>query len=128
VTTQDPPSAAELVDAVREFLERDVMELDVLPGRVAFHTRVAVNALGIVVRELRDGPALAAAEHDRLVRLLGHDGTLDDLTTELAAGIRDGSLDGRRAEVVAHLRESVRAKLAVAHPGYGESPAREPGG
>jgi hypothetical protein len=120
MTMQDPPSAAELVDAVREFLERDVMALEVLPGRVAFHTRVAVNALGMVARELRDGPALDAAEHDRLVRLLGHEGTLDDLTAELATGIRDGSLDGRRAEVVDHLRASVQAKLAVAHPGYAE--------
>jgi hypothetical protein len=128
VTTQDPPSAAELVDAVREFLERDVMELDVLPGRVAFHTRVAVNALGIVARELRDGPALDAAEHDRLVRFLGHDGTLDDLTAELATGIRDGSLDGRRAEVVAHVRASVQAKLAVARPGYAEPEPPESGG
>jgi hypothetical protein len=125
VTHQDPPSAAELVDAVREFLERDVMELDVLPGRVAFHTRVAVNALGMVARELRDGPALDAAEHDRLVRLLGHDGTLDDLTAELATGIRDGSLDRRRTEVVAHLRASVQAKLVVAHPGYAETKSPE---
>ncbi len=39
--TQDRPSTAELVAAVREFLERDVMPAT--EGRVQFHTRVAVN-------------------------------------------------------------------------------------
>ena len=42
--TQDRPTAAELVTAVREFLERDVMAAT--EGRVQFHTRVAVNVLG----------------------------------------------------------------------------------
>ena len=121
MTVQDRPTTAELVDAAREFLERDVMSLDALPGRVAFHVRVAVNALGIVGRELRDGPDLDEAERARLVNLLGHGGALDDLIAEFAARIRDGSLDDRRPEVVRHLRDSVRAKLDVAHPGYGES-------
>ena len=48
--TQDRPTAAELVAAVREFLERDVMAAT--EGRVQFHTRVAVNVLGMVEREL----------------------------------------------------------------------------
>ena len=70
--TQDRPTAAELVTAVREFLERDVMT--VTEGRVQFHTRVAINALGMVERELVDGPALAEAERDRAEALLGHSG------------------------------------------------------
>ncbi len=41
---QDRPTAAELVQAVREFLERDVMPAT--EARVQFHTRVSVNALG----------------------------------------------------------------------------------
>ena len=87
---QDRPTAVELLEAIREFLEQDVMPA--VDGRVQFHTRVAVNALGMLERELRLGPELAAAECARLGALLGHDAGLDTLTAELASRIRDGSL------------------------------------
>ena len=74
---------------MREYLERDVMPAT--EGRVAFHARVAVNVLGMVERELTLGPAQAEAEHGRLVALLGHDGTIRELTEELATGIRAGT-------------------------------------
>jgi hypothetical protein len=113
---QDRPTAAELAEAVREFLEQDVTAT--VDGRVRFHTRVAINALGILERELRLGPELDAAERARLAGLLGHDADLWALTSELARRVRDGSLDDRRDEVIAAVRESVRAKLLVANPGY----------
>jgi hypothetical protein len=113
---QDRPTAVELLEAIREFLEHDVMPAS--EGRVQFHTRVAVNALGMLARELRVGPELDAAERDRLGVLLGHDADLPTLTAELAGRIRDGSLDDRRAEVVSAVRESVRAKLLVSNPDY----------
>ena len=74
---QDRPTAVELLEAIREFLEQDVMPA--VEGRVQFHTRVAVNALGMLERELRLGPELAAAERARLGALLGHDADLDAL-------------------------------------------------
>ncbi len=113
---QDRPTAAELLEAVREFLERDVMPA--VDGRVAFHTRVAVNALGMLEREATLGPALDAEERDRLAALLGHSGSVAELRAELAGAIRSGTLDDRRDEVVDGLRASVRATLAVANPGY----------
>ena len=106
----DVPTAIELVEAVREFLEKDVMA--VTEGRVQFHTRVAVNVLGMVARELELGPAQAAAHRAALQRL----GVADEAA--LAAAIRAGTLDDRRAEVLDMLRETVRAKLEVSNPGY----------
>ncbi|MBV9254546.1 MAG: hypothetical protein JO367_03415 [Actinobacteria bacterium] len=106
----DMPSAAQLVEAVREFLERDVMTAT--EGRVQFHTRVAINVLGMVERELTDGPAQAAAHAEGLARL----GVTDE--TALAAAIRDGSLDDRLDEVRAFVLETVEAKLRVANPKY----------
>jgi len=114
--SQDRPTASELVASVREFLERDVMAAT--EGRVQFHTRVAVNALGIIERELSLGPALQAAERARAVALLGHDGEPAELEREIAARIRDGSLDPQLEAVRAHVRETVREKLLVANPGY----------
>jgi hypothetical protein len=113
---QDRPTAVELLEAIREFLEHDVMRST--EGRLRFHTRVAVNALGMLERELRLGPDLDAAERQRLAVLLGHDADLPTLSAELARRIRDGSLDDRREHVVAVVRESVRAKLLVSNPGY----------
>ena len=121
--TQDRPSAGDLVTAVREFLERDVMAAT--DGRVQFHTRVAVNVLNTVARELELGEELAAAERARAAALLGHDGTADELERELSAAIRAGALDTRNDEVRAHVRATVREKLLIANPGYlpGESRA-----
>jgi hypothetical protein len=113
---QDRPTAVELTEAIREFLEQDVMAS--VEGRVRFHTRVAINALGMLEREMRLGPELDAADRERLAALLGHDDDLRTLTTELASRIRDGSLDDRRDEVLSAVRESVRAKLLVANPDY----------
>jgi hypothetical protein len=109
----DPPSAAELVVAVREFLEGDV--LAATEGRVRFHARVAANVLGMVERELARGPAQHAAHAAGLARL----GVADE--RELADAIRAGRLDDRMDDVIAVVRETVRAKLDVAHPGYAEA-------
>lgn len=106
----DAPTAAQLVEAVREFLEKDVLEAT--EGRVQFHTRVAVNALRMVQRELEAGPAPADAHAARLEVL----GVADD--AELAAAIRSGDLDDRYDEVKALVWETVRDKLAVANPRY----------
>lgn len=106
----DRPTIAELVEAVREWLERDVMAST--DGRMQFHARVAVNMLAMVERELALGPSQAAAHRRRLDQL----GVADD--TELAARLRDGALDDRLDEVRRLVRESVLDKLAVANPKY----------
>jgi hypothetical protein len=114
--TQDRPTAEQLVTAVREFLERDVMPAT--DGRVHFHTRVAVNVLNTVARELELGDRFATEERRRAAALLGHDGDVDALERELAAAIRSGALDGGAEAVRAHVRATVREKLLIANPGY----------
>jgi hypothetical protein len=106
----DLPDAAGLVEAVREFLERDV--LAATEGRVQFHTRVAVNVLSMVERELALG-GLQAEEHATALASLG----VGD-EAELAAAIRSGRFDDRIGEVAATVRATVAAKLAVANPTY----------
>jgi hypothetical protein len=71
-----------------------------------------MRAVRTVERQLAQADA-----HDRL-----HAETLSALGAhsdeELAAAIRAGAYDAREAEVLAQLREIVRAKLAVANPRY----------
>lgn len=104
------PTAAELVEAVREWLERDVATS--VDGRLKFHTRVAVNVLATVERELELGDEQRVAHAARLSEL----GVADD--AELAAAIRNGDLDDRLDQVRRAVRQSVEAKLAVANPRY----------
>ena len=108
----DVPDAAGLVQAVREFLEADV--LGATSGRVRFHARVAVNVLAMVERELAMG-ADHAARHAAGLAGLGVGSE-----AELAAAIRAGALDERMDEVVAFVRATVRDKLDVANPGYAD--------
>lgn len=102
------PTAAELVEAVREWVDADVRPAT--EGRVGFHARVAVNALAVVERELALGPAHRAAHRARLDGL----GCADD--RQLAVKIRAGAFDDRAAEIRAVVAASVRAKLEVANP------------
>ncbi|MFN8052711.1 MAG: DUF6285 domain-containing protein [Acidimicrobiales bacterium] len=104
------PTAAELIEAVREFLQGDVSAAT--EGRVRFHARVAANALAIVERELAAGDEPARRHAERLAQL----GVADD--AELATALRAGRFDDRWAEVGAAIRESVDDRLDVANPGY----------
>ena len=108
------PDAAGLLEAVREFLEKDVMEAT--DGRVRFHTRVAVNALSMVERELRLGPDQAARYAAGLAGL----GVANEV--QLAAGVRAGTLDLGDARLWALVANSVRDRLAVANPRYLDGP------
>jgi aminoglycoside phosphotransferase (APT) family kinase protein len=102
------PTAAELVEAVREWLDSDVREAT--DGRLRFHTRVAANALGMVQRELVAGATLAQ-DHAARLNSLGFD---DDAA--LAAAIRSGDCDDRWEDIAAALAFSVRDQLLVANP------------
>ena len=106
----DAPTAADLVEAVREYLERDV--LPATEGRVQFHGRVAARVLGMVERELRSGAELEAAHQARLAQL----GFASE--EDLARAIRAGELDGRYPEVKAAVLATVQDKLRVANPDY----------
>jgi len=102
------PTAAELLEAVREWIEGDVREAT--SGRVAFHARVAANALAMLERQVALGPGHEAAHRARL-EALGHP---DDAS--LARAIRAGEEDHRLEEVRAAVAASVRSKLEVANP------------
>ncbi len=103
------PTAAELVAAVADFLDEDVRAVG---GQVGFHSRVAANVLRIVERELLD------ADAERVHASLAGLGHPDEKS--LAQAIRAGELDARPDDVMACLREMVRHRLSIDHPGYAD--------
>ncbi len=113
---EERPTILDLVRAVRDFLDRDVRPE--LKGRLAFHTRVAANALGVVERELEGGREIELAEREGLERLLHRSGTVRELNSELCAGIRAGDLSLNTPGLLEHLRATVDAKLAIDNPKY----------
>ena len=125
---QDRPTAQELLEAVRRFLEDDVVAA--LDGPARFHARVAANVLAIVGRELADEESLLVAEWTRLATLLERPSVtpperlgalrtaVAEMTDALCARIRRGDADASpvREAVRAAVTASVAEKLAVANP------------
>ena len=108
------PTAAELLEAVEEYLRDDV--LPGTSGRLSFHARVAANVVAIVARELSSGPGQSVARSAELAGLgVGSE-------AELAAGIADGRFDGDVDALHDVLASGVVAKLAVANPKYLSQP------
>ena len=114
---QDRPTASELLAAIADFLrEEAIPALDRAEPRLGFQLRVAVNSLAILERESRLAPAADARERERLVKLLGRDGTVDELNRELARQLRTGQRDERDAALMAHLEATIADKIAIANP------------
>jgi uncharacterized protein DUF6285 len=126
---QDRPTYTELLEAVQAFLENDVVPA--LEGPKKFHARVAANVLAIVRREIESTDAQCRAEWERLDRLFGTAEAppadrvalrerLRARSEDLCARIRRGDADSPpwRSAVLAHVRQTVIDKLAVANPKY----------
>lgn len=112
----EQPSAPELIQAVADFLRVDA--LPKLDGLTAFHARVAVNVLEIVMRELEMGPRADAAELAGLRALLGREGSLDVLNQELCTRIAGNEMSLESPGLLEHLMRVALGKLSVDQPGY----------
>jgi hypothetical protein len=91
------PTAHELAEAVEEFLAGEILPI-VTDPRLRFRTLVALNALGIVRRELTNLPPEDDAEQ-----------------RELAARIRAGDVP---PGTLGRVKADVAARLEVASPQY----------
>lgn len=126
---EDRPTAVELIQAVREFLEREIV-----PGvgdrGLRYQALIALSVLGIVEREIPGREGRLRAELDALNDLLGRPradppieaGKLPALvleaSRELCQRIRAGAADGGpwRARVLVHVRNVVEEKLGISDP------------
>jgi Asp-tRNA(Asn)/Glu-tRNA(Gln) amidotransferase A subunit family amidase len=106
----DRPTADELLESVREWLERDVAQVE--DARIAFHARVAASIIEIVRRE-NVSSVDVDMRHDGLLRSLNVSGE-----QELVDKIRSGTYDDNLLEMLHKLRPVVEDKVAVANPKY----------
>ncbi len=109
------PSLTELVDAVGEYLETEVMAA--AEGAEHFEARVARNILAIVARQLHLGMDAAASHAQRLEKLEVEDDAA--LGTAIRAGRYDKDLQGLGMV----LAPGVLDQLLVANPRYLEGPS-----
>jgi signal transduction protein with GAF and PtsI domain len=91
------PTAQELAEAIQEFLAAEIVPT-LTDQRLRFRTLVAMNALGIVYRELAALPRVD-----------------DSADRELVARIRAGDVPAGALERV---KRDLEARLAVDSPGY----------
>ena len=113
---QDQPTPVELINAVAEFLRADVAPQ--LSGHAAFKLRVGLNALDLVARQLTLEASGDAAELERLSKLLGATGTLEELNRLLSARIASGEVSFDTPGLTEHVWQTTLDKLAIDQPNY----------
>lgn len=113
---QDQPTPVELINAVAEFLRADVAPQ--LSGHAAFKLRVGLNALDLVARQLTLEASGDAAELERLSKLLGTSGSLEDLNRLLSERIASGEMGFQTPGLTGHVWQTTMDKLAIDQPNY----------
>jgi hypothetical protein len=127
---QDRPTELELVEAVAQFLEDEVIPVTV-DSRLRFRLLIAINVLKIVERELEAGEAPLKLEWRQLVSLLGRPAqepplsvaalrlALQQLNQELCSRIRAGEAEGSWGKAVFdHVYQAGIEKLRITNPHY----------
>jgi hypothetical protein len=126
----DRPTAAELVLAARQYLEREIIPT-LTDARLRFQTLVAANVLMIVERELHTEEEHLLQEWQWLAEVLQLNGPAPQRLTALRQGVREaneqlcrrirqGAFDERSCYLAlsGQLRQIVERKLEVANPRY----------
>jgi Domain of unknown function (DUF6285) len=114
---QDRPDAAELLEAVAEYLFAELRPE--VPREQRFRVLVAANVCAVVAREIRAGEAPDRQDLELFSELLGEESSDSrEAATRLAARLRSGELDDRLGELAPRLEEHVRRKLEIARPDY----------
>ncbi len=115
---QDRPTAEQLIEAVAQFLRDRV--LPATQGPLAFHARVAANALDIARREAMLAPAAEARERSELAVLLQADPNADSalLKRRLCDEIARDAMDLQTPGLTDALWRITLDKLAIDQPSY----------
>ncbi|AOP33129.1 hypothetical protein A0128_04210 [Leptospira tipperaryensis] len=126
---QDKPSSTDLLDAIQDFLMKEVLPQFKDKDLLSYKTLVSWNMLGVISREIRSGEELLDKELLRLSKLLKKNVsfpvTLNEKKNlahtwnfELRDKIREEKLSVENTEYWNHVKETVREKVEVTNPRF----------
>ncbi|EIE00749.1 DUF6285 domain-containing protein [Leptospira licerasiae] len=126
---QDKPSATELLEAIQDFLMKEVLPEFKDKDLLAYKTLVSWNMLGVISREIRSGEESLDKELSRLSSLLGKKTDFPktwnekkNLTSawneELRDIIRKEKKSLEDTEYWKHIKESVIEKVEIVNPRF----------
>jgi hypothetical protein len=127
---QDRPDIVSLLEAVQEFLIKDVMQLAKENDFASYKALVSWNMLGVAIREIETGATSINHELDQMTEYLGKPPVdrseayiektkiMRKLNEELSEKIRRDKLDDTDSQVWSMVKQSVVEKLEVSNPRF----------
>lgn len=113
------PTTGQIIDVVSRWIDGLRPQLN---PRDAFMARVAVNALGIVSREIANRPGDEAEAAALIAALLGHEGDFETLNEELCRRLREGEMDRNTPGLLEALDRMLSAQIRIDQPNYNPEP------
>lgn len=128
---QDRPDAPALLDAIADFLLKEVLPAVRHSDALSYKALVSWNMLGVVSREIKDGETLLNAELKRLCEFLKKPLSMpatareklalaQSLNADLAEKIRSEKIGPANKEVLSLVRQGLVEKLQIANPRSGK--------
>ncbi|WP_061217836.1 DUF6285 domain-containing protein [Leptospira weilii] len=126
---QDKPTSADLLEAIQDFLMKEILPQFKEKEFLSYKTLVSWNMLGVVSREIRSGEELLDKELGRLVGILNKNlanpSTLNEKKAlahawniELRDKIRKEKLSSENLQYWNHVKETVKEKVEVINPRF----------
>ncbi|PJE04915.1 MAG: hypothetical protein CK427_00670 [Leptospira sp.] len=146
---QDKPTSTELLEAIQDFLMKEIMPTVKDKDLLSFKTLISWNMLGVIIREIKQEEPLLAKEFSSIIPLLGekeknllsqnpklsnfnlNSPDLSELSLIekkeillkanelLAKTIREEKILPSNKEVYHHIMETLKDKLSISNPRYG---------
>jgi hypothetical protein len=131
---QDRPDANHLLEAIQDFLIKEIMPVVKHSDLLSYKTLVSWNMLGVISRELRLGEVYLNQELKRLKEFLKSDVIIDfeadytsklqlcrDLNKQLSDEIKSKKWTNKDTEVWELVKNGLREKLEIANPRFQKS-------
>ncbi|TGK15564.1 hypothetical protein EHO61_14485 [Leptospira fluminis] len=127
---QDKPTSTELLEAIQDFLMKEVLPEFRDRDLLSYKTLVSWNMLGVISREIRSGEELLEKEIVRLAKLLKKEirtplSTLNEKKVlaaswnmELRDRIRKEKRSVEDRDFWEHVKESVKEKVEITNPRF----------
>ncbi|MBI38973.1 MAG: hypothetical protein CMF59_05200 [Leptospiraceae bacterium] len=127
---QDRPDAADLLEAVGDFLKKDVLPAVRNDDLLSYKTLVSWNMLGILAREVKLGGKSLAVDIEELAALLNQRrpepspdypvalGQARTMKRELAEKIHESKASSPESPYWQYARESLKRTLEISNPRF----------